>query len=783
VNGVKSYTKVDTVVIKSAAQAVPSYRSHLIEIPRNILAPYAPLTYVPHVRDIINPEDQTKWDEFVCDLRQQAHDSGFSHYFEQERIDRIQKQEAAIFVRSVIELWLRELAIPFVTKASLNLWHIFKSDPTAYDDWDNILGPPAAQKQLEAFTAAFNRVFNVASRFHIPVSLDDVIELDASDAASYSKLTRPTAEKDLDKCLETYQILQCLQCFSHSCEHANFDSLFHLVQDSLSYMNVKFSDLQKKAIDSRPYMALDSGTLQTLPCDNNCFLTSRCLVATAFLDRHMRRDETPWSQKEVEAFSAIAGTIPKVLDRRPASCIASVYLQRSCKLVYDYGLRYGLYPERECSSINASKLAPTLPWYDRFKKTLSGDWKRRTLAHLPDQLIISAACFHDGPCSESNCTCVQEKRFCQASCGCTVENCSYHFTGCACHSVGKTCIDKQRDRPCICLMLGRECDPSLCGFCGIKELVAPKNRAAMLAQTSFSSGCQNCDLQIGRIKKLVAGQSTISGVGYGLFAAEAIAEGDFVIEYLGEKVAADEGIRRGARRGEGFGDENEHGTCSYLFTILESEGVWVDGASFGNKSRYINHSRDMCNLVPCISFVINEHRIKFVAKRDIRVGEELFFDYGSNFPNLVDLMDRDKANRQHKSSQTEDEDYEDEVDHAPFAQSTGPKDIENDLGKASSKTRGSRRMSLNLSTQEQKILRKTASGVSSKLKRRADVVESSEASDDTGNLPVSVKRMRTGPIRNSRTEATSSPQWQKHDTEDEIQDSEYEDSSPSSLDE
>lgn len=186
--------------------------------------------------------------------------------------------------------------------------------------------------------------------------------------------------------------------------------------------------------------------------------------------------------------------------------------------------------------------------------------------------------------------------------------------------------------------LGRECDPELCGTCGVLERADPSLADSELHQM----GCQNCDLQRGLGKKLALGQSQLDDVGYGIYTAESIAQNDFVIEYVGELISNDEGVRREARRGDIFGGESPP---SYTFTLLRDEGTLVDAAVYGNLSRYINHAASSkqdrsgrCNLLvlmPRVCYVNGDFRIKFNAKRDIRVGEELLFDYGENFPNLT----------------------------------------------------------------------------------------------------------------------------------------------------
>ncbi|KAM0593392.1 hypothetical protein ACHAPN_006363 [Verticillium nonalfalfae] len=132
----------------------------------------------------------------------------------------------------------------------------------------------------------------------------------------------------------------------------------------------------------------------------------------------------------------------------------------------------------------------------------------------------------------------------------------------------------------------------------------------------------------------------LDGCGYGLFTLEDIAQHEFVIEYTGELIMHDEGVRREARRGEVF---DEGSFTSYVFSLLDSEGIWVDAAIYGNHSRYINHEQDTYNVEPKILYVNGEYRIRFSATRNIQAGEELFFNYGNNFPNLTKKMIKDKT--------------------------------------------------------------------------------------------------------------------------------------------
>lgn len=76
--------------------------------------------------------------------------------------------------------------------------------------------------------------------------------------------------------------------------------------------------------------------------------------------------------------------------------------------------------------------------------------------------------------------------------------------------------------------------------------------------------------------------------------------------------------------------ERKH--SSFLFDV-NSEWT-VDAARHGNKTRFINHAPTESKGLNCgvkVLFANGEHRIKFLALRDIKAGEEVFFNYGIKF--------------------------------------------------------------------------------------------------------------------------------------------------------
>ncbi|KAJ1917127.1 Histone-lysine N-methyltransferase setd1b [Mycoemilia scoparia] len=119
-----------------------------------------------------------------------------------------------------------------------------------------------------------------------------------------------------------------------------------------------------------------------------------------------------------------------------------------------------------------------------------------------------------------------------------------------------------------------------------------------------------------RTKRLVFSKSAIHD--WGLFAAEHIYPGDFVIEYIGERIRerlAD--IREQKYEEEGIGS-------SYLFRV--DDEIVVDATKCGNVARFINH----CCEPNCIAKTIvadGTKRIVIYAKDEIAVGEEVTYDY------------------------------------------------------------------------------------------------------------------------------------------------------------
>ncbi|KAI4351918.1 hypothetical protein L6164_006218 [Bauhinia variegata] len=143
-----------------------------------------------------------------------------------------------------------------------------------------------------------------------------------------------------------------------------------------------------------------------------------------------------------------------------------------------------------------------------------------------------------------------------------------------------------------------------------------------MLQSSCSSSCKCGDSCLNKpfhnrpVKKMKLVQT--EKCGSGIVADEDIKQGEFVIEYVGEVIddkTCEERLWDMKHRGE---------TNFYLCEI--NRDMVIDATYKGNKSRYINHS--CCPNTEMQKWIIDgETRIGIFAKRDIRKGEHLTYDY------------------------------------------------------------------------------------------------------------------------------------------------------------
>ena len=106
-----------------------------------------------------------------------------------------------------------------------------------------------------------------------------------------------------------------------------------------------------------------------------------------------------------------------------------------------------------------------------------------------------------------------------------------------------------------------------------------------------------------------------SGVhGKGVFVVRPINKGELFIEYIGEVIGWPEALRR---------HPHDPSQPDHTFYFHLDDARVIDGLVGGKASRWINHS-----CAPNVEAEDDTGRVWLKALRHIKVGEELFFDYG-----------------------------------------------------------------------------------------------------------------------------------------------------------
>ena len=107
--------------------------------------------------------------------------------------------------------------------------------------------------------------------------------------------------------------------------------------------------------------------------------------------------------------------------------------------------------------------------------------------------------------------------------------------------------------------------------------------------------------------------------GRGVFAARVIRKGEDIIEYRGRRISTEEAD-------ELPDSDPDNPFHTFLFEL--NDGRVIDAARGGNASRWINHS-----CAPnCEPYEDDDCRVFIAAKRTIRAGEELGYDYKLHVP-------------------------------------------------------------------------------------------------------------------------------------------------------
>ncbi|KAG5437223.1 hypothetical protein PCANB_001015 [Pneumocystis canis] len=380
--------------------------------------------------------------------------------------------------------------------------------------------------------------------------------------------------------LDSYSQLLCIFCYMNGCPyHDSFVTRLPILS------------LQTE----EPYD-------KEVPCSETCILN-------ASVSEHILESE--WTPDDI---SILASSFKILNTSSRFSCLIALGLNRTCvevsKKINDDSFKVffkGFWNVNNIeNSLKNNKIAT-------YQKVLG---KRKRWTSYPDDCDKSGLsteraelkpCDHLGLCDE-NCLCVQNRVFCEKFCVCP-NNCPRRWLGCLCKA------NKCSTWACECVKWKRECDPDVCISCDSADALDPINRYNLdfLALT-----CQNVPLQQGLGCRLILGKSNISG--WGIFIGESVRADTFLGEYKGEIISHNESERRG-KLYDKIG-------ISFLFNLNKDQVV--DATRMGNKFRYANHSRKRPNCFARVSLVNGSHRIGFYAIKDLKIGEELLFDYGYN---------------------------------------------------------------------------------------------------------------------------------------------------------
>ncbi len=102
--------------------------------------------------------------------------------------------------------------------------------------------------------------------------------------------------------------------------------------------------------------------------------------------------------------------------------------------------------------------------------------------------------------------------------------------------------------------------------------------------------------------------------GRGVFATEEIKRGQLVVEYKGQRTSWDDALAR---------PDSDPEDSAHTFLFQLDDGRVIDARVRGNAARWINHS---CT-PNCVTHEDEHCRVFIEARRRIREGEELTYDY------------------------------------------------------------------------------------------------------------------------------------------------------------
>ncbi|GKY94097.1 hypothetical protein MPSEU_000376100 [Mayamaea pseudoterrestris] len=402
---------------------------------------------------------------------------------------------------------------------------------------------------------------------------DEMAEFDKDDQT----IDVNNSEDAYAKCMNTYRDLYCATCYKYDCST-------HGIYPKLSPTQQLTAAMKKDAFLPR---------LAALP--------PRINVQTG----HGQQLTEAQKIMCLRLYSIYAGDIELVADclRAPVSLV-STFIAAQGLVAQDIAASWDAVatrprPVKDGKYYSVKKYAKVIKFLDSVKSK--------------QEFPLFQPCFHDGPCVEGNCSCIDNKLFCTSAC-CIGEECINYFRGCHCQG---HCTARHQ---CTCLSMGRECDPALCKC----DTCSDPRQAPTLRQQNPNNDegqrCQNDNISMGRQVKLLVARSEIAG--WGCFNKYALGKGDFVGEYVGEFISHEEAERRGS-----IADQQGK---TYIFGVCND--ATIDAKRKGNVIRFMNHANQP-NCRPDILFAHGIQRVGIWTNVFIREQTELTIDYGTLFKN------------------------------------------------------------------------------------------------------------------------------------------------------
>lgn len=301
------------------------------------------------------------------------------------------------------------------------------------------------------------------------------------------------------------------------------------------------------------------------------------------------------------------------LEPEASPCELSVVLRKPCDRIF--ANRKKIYPDEEIVKEQFPNTVRLPTIYLDAPRQVPTETSNETLTAL---WLPIPPCSHIGPCTRKVCSCVDNGLHCDRNCRCVIQ-CANRRKGCKCKHRKKRSKNGVKimlcmsEDTCSCRASCRECDPELCLGCECRNQGKRKRPK-----------CGNSSVQAARFPRI---RVSPSKWGYGAFAAEPIAEGTIIGDYVGEFESG--GVDDDAVEVQDM--IKKHLELNYSFGIEGTDRV-IDAKTAGNEMRYLNHGTGFpLNCDAKQIMVHNTNHIVIETARKVKAGEELLLNYGEKY--------------------------------------------------------------------------------------------------------------------------------------------------------